>query len=326
MPAILIVDDADMDRKQAAKYLRGLQAKLTFASDGGDAWEQISRQPPDLIVTDLQMKPVGGMELLAKVRAEAPQIPVVVMTSRGSEETAVAALQLGAASYLPKRKLRQLLEETVQRVLGATRQRQLQHTLLEHRTRERVELQIENDLALVSPVVRLLTELGQDFGVFDGTRRIRISVAVEEAIVNAIVHGNLEVSSELREREDDEYHRLIEQRRKNAPWSSRKVRIVAEASPEMISYEICDSGPGFDLSTLKNPTDSENLLRNSGRGILLMRSFMDDVHYGQDGSQVRLIARRTETGEVDRVLNESGAADVHSINVTEPVRSGSLFA
>ena len=47
---------------------------------------------------------------------------------------------------------------------------------------------------------------------------------------------------------------------------------------------------------------------------------------GKTVRQVRLIARRTETGEVDRVLNESGAADVHSINVTEPVRSGSLFA
>ena len=61
------------------------------------------------------------------------------------------------------------------------------------------------------------------------------------------------------------------------------------------AFVIRDEGPGFDPRELPDPTDPTNLERPSGRGLLLMRTFMDDVSYNDDGNQVTLIKRRNSS-------------------------------
>ena len=59
------------------------------------------------------------------------------------------------------------------------------------------------------------------------------------------------------------------------------------------SFIIRDEGPGFDPSKLPDPTDARNLGKPSGRGLLLIRTFMDEVGYNPSGNEIRLIKRRT---------------------------------
>src|SRR4029078_2757919 len=89
---------------------------------GRQALEQLELHLPDLVVTDMMMPNMNGLELVSEVKEQYPMTPLILMTSQRSEEIAVQALQKGAASYVPKRALGSDLLETVERVLAASQE------------------------------------------------------------------------------------------------------------------------------------------------------------------------------------------------------------
>src|SRR5947207_707761 len=82
---------------------------------------------------------------------------------------------------------------------------------------------------------------------------MRIRVALDEAMNNAIQHGNLEASSELRELTGDDYYALLDERRNIAPYRDRKVYVTSRITPNQAEFVIRDEGPGFDASHLPDP-------------------------------------------------------------------------
>src|SRR5579871_512029 len=104
MPTVLVVDDSATDRLRAGGLLmENGDFETEYAVDGSDALLKIELHVPDLIITDMDMPELNGLELVAVVRKAYPLVPVVLMTARGSEELALQALRAGAASYVPKR-------------------------------------------------------------------------------------------------------------------------------------------------------------------------------------------------------------------------------
>ena len=71
------------------------------------------------------------------------------------------------------------------------------------------------------------------------------------------------------------------------------MRVVSQIDENEASFTITDEGPGFHLSEVPDPTADENLERPCGRGLMLIRAFMDEVSYNESGNQVRLVKRRT---------------------------------
>ena len=114
MPTVLVVDDSPIDRQLVGGLLKqDTDWTVTYAGDGAAALDSIRTSPPDIVVTDLQMPEMTGLELVIAVRKSFAQVPVVLMTGKGSEEIAVEALHAGAASYVPKRALATMLVDTV---------------------------------------------------------------------------------------------------------------------------------------------------------------------------------------------------------------------
>src|SRR5262249_19808846 len=75
------------------------------------------------------------------------------------------------------------------------------------------------------------------------------------------------------------------------PYRSRRVHVTARESPAEAVYVIRDEGPGFDPSKLPDPTDPANLERVTGRGLLLIRTFMDEVHHNPKGNEITMVNR-----------------------------------
>jgi anti-sigma regulatory factor (Ser/Thr protein kinase) len=121
---------------------------------------------------------------------------------------------------------------------------------------------------------------------------LRVGTALSEALRNAVDHGNLELSSSLREADDGSYEALRQRRQLEPPYRDRRVHVETVFSRTEARFTIRDEGPGFDPNSLPDPTDPENLLKPSGRGIMLMRTFMDDVTFNERGNEVTLVRHR----------------------------------
>lgn len=298
MTRVLVVDDSAVDRRLAGGILeKHPSIEIEYAENGADALAMIEERTPDLVVTDLQMPHLNGLELVEAVRSRHPLVPVILMTAHGSEEIAVRALEAGAASYVPKVRLGTDLLDTVDTVLSLSRADQRQEKLLSCMRQSESTFELENDASLIPPLVEYLQEQLSRMELCDETGRIRVGVALEEALLNALYHGNLEISTEqLREASSNllqnEGQDLVAERAAQPPYCERRIRLKTKITPEESVYVVEDDGPGYDPSTYASPDDPTSLERETGRGLMLMRTFMDRVEFNDRGNMVTLVKLR----------------------------------
>jgi anti-sigma regulatory factor (Ser/Thr protein kinase) len=226
------------------------------------------------------------------VKKQMPDLPVVLMTNQGSEDVAIQALEGSAAGYVPKRRLLQDLAGTVERVLAKTNHERQLSRVMRRITQQESTLVIENDAGLLVALAAQLRESVQTFWQCDEVQVLRIGMAIEEALINACYHGNLELSSSLRDQDDDLYQRLARERARQSPFAQRRVTVQFYCGLRSMRCTIRDEGPGFDPHLLPNPFSDESLIRSSGRGLTLIRSFMDEVRFNDRGNEITLFKRR----------------------------------
>jgi CheY-like chemotaxis protein/anti-sigma regulatory factor (Ser/Thr protein kinase) len=290
---VLVVDDSAVDRRVAGRLAeKQLPARVVYAADGVEGLALIATESPAVVLTDLQMPRLGGLELVEEVRQQYPLVPIVLMTADGSQEIAIQALQAGAASFVPKRNLVEDLTPTLQRVLAASQVDRRRQQFLASVTDFECRLALENDHALVPVLITHLQEYLLRMGLCDQHSRTRVGVALEEALSNGMYHGNLELSSDLRQDGGNAYHQLAQKRRHLAPYCDRRLHVHVHLTRDEGRFVIRDEGPGFDTSKLPDPTDPENLLRPSGRGLLLIRTFMAEARHNDSGNEITLVYRR----------------------------------
>lgn len=258
------------------------------AGDADAALDRLADDDFEVLVAEADA--IRG-DWVATVRERYPNLPVVLVTPHGrQDEGTVKALLLGAATFVPRDRLARDLVATVERIvaMSCVDEAPAVGALLAE-TRHRYVL--PNDRESLAPIVRHIQAELERFGVCDRPDRLRVAVAVEEALINAIVHGNLEVSSELRERADDAYERAIAERKAAAPYRDRRATLAAAYRPGEAAFAVADEGPGFNPAAVPDPTDPENLAKPHGRGLLLMRTFMDEVRHNAKGNEVTLVRR-----------------------------------
>lgn len=288
---ILVVDDSPVQLRIVGRLLEKSLTDLTvdYAANGTAAIEKVTSAKPDLIITDLRMPEMNGLELVKRIKSAGHEVPVILMTSFGNEQIAVQALQSGAASYVPKSLLDKRLIETVKSVLAASQSHFNRQRALSSLSFAESRYVLENDISLIAPLIAYLQEQMAIMRLFDDTQLTRIGVALQETLTNAIHHGNLELDSELRQEDEKNYYQLAEERRNQDPYRDRRVQMVTTLSPEEMRIVIKDDGPGFDPTAVRDPTDLINLDRIGGRGLLLIRAFMDIVNHNAQGNEVTMI-------------------------------------
>jgi len=289
MPTVLIVDDSELDRRLAAGLLENSSYEVSFAENGVKALAEIERQPPDLILTDLQMPQMDGLELVTYARINSPQIPIVLMTAHGSESIAAEALQCGAASYVAKSELAEKLLSTLDEIAALQRADRSYRRLVDCSTQTEFDFELPNDPSLIDPLVDLTQQMLRSLEICDPNGEIQIGVALEQVIQNAMIRGNLELDSEtLAAAADPEL--LIRERQSEAPFESRRVQVRLRMSRDEAVFEIHDEGQGFEHVQAQKSIESSADLRR--RGLVLMNTFMDEVEFQGNGSAVRMVKRR----------------------------------
>lgn len=292
MAHVLIVEDSPTQAAHIQILLEEAGFSVDLAGHGVEALSQIQRALPDLVVTDLEMPEMNGLELVEAVRKDFPALPVILMTAHGSEEIAALALRQGAASYVPKRRLAEDLVPTALRILLAALEDGTHSQLMHHLDTSEMVFVLGNDRALIKAVVDHCQQLLRCLPLADETDRLRVGLALEEALMNAYYHGNLEIGSALGKVDRQEYERLADERLGQAPFRDRQIRVSAKISRAEAVFVIRDQGPGFAVSQLPTASGVPDADCGSGRGAILMRTIMDEVTYNEAGNEVTMIKRR----------------------------------
>lgn len=278
MNHLLIVDDNPEHRELACRLAtQSASLYAEFASNGIEALEHLESATPLVVLTDLQMPEMDGLQLVRIMRHRYPTIPVVLMTAHGDEDIALEALVSGAADFISKHRLTLDLHHVLESVLGAVSGNH-RHEELNRRLRyKRLSYSIESDERLIAPLVDQLQQSASELGLIDRSEGVRMARCLAEALRNAIVHGG--ARDDARETE-----RLVE---------ALCVDVTAEFTNESASFVIRDYGPGFDPNSIVDPRQAPQcLLDNAGRGLTLIRLMMDEVSFNETGNEITLIKRK----------------------------------
>ncbi|HQX48715.1 MAG TPA: response regulator [Planctomycetaceae bacterium] len=287
MPTLIVVDDVATDRMRIAGLAsRWMDSTVLQASDGKTALQMIELHQPDIVLTDLHMPEMNGLQLVQEIREQYPYIPVILMTADGSEEIAAMALQQGAASYVPKRNLAQNLERTLQQVHVTARDSQIQPDILHQIQSTKTELLLYSERSSIRSTVGLLVNFLRCLPLGDETQRLRTGIAIEEAMLNAYYHGNFDVASAAGAT-PQKYDAIVAERAGDKDYALRRIFVSADITRERAIFVVRDEGKGFDpipfLSGRLKPLDDRH------RGIQLMATIMDELTYNAAGNEVTMI-------------------------------------
>lgn len=290
---ILVVDDSAVDRRIAGRILEKREdLHVEYARDGREALAVIEQCAPAVVLTDLQMPDLNGLELVQEIRQRYSSIPVMLMTAHGSEEIAMEALHAGASNYVPKRDLPRVLLDTLDRVLAVAQHAHRRERLMAYLQERTSYFRLGNEPELIGPLIHLCQQELDIAGFCDETTRTRVGIALTEALTNALYHGNLEVSSDLRQEDENVFYAEARRRRFETPYRDRTIHIRAMLNREVATYEIEDEGPGFDITRIDHPPNPEDIMRIGGRGLLLIRTFMDEVTFTPPGNRITMVLKR----------------------------------
>jgi DNA-binding NarL/FixJ family response regulator/anti-sigma regulatory factor (Ser/Thr protein kinase) len=287
----LIVSDSHVERT----FLRGVLEQewpgchVREVANAEDGLRAAQQEPPHLLLTDYGVAPLFGVCLVKKLHCSNPQLPVVVITASGCKQSAIEALQAGAASYVSKSTSRHELISVLTNVLALTQVERHPLRVIGCLANMDLRFEIGNDSSLVQPLVLYLQDQTRAMRVFDENELRQLGVALYETLTNAINHGNLELDSKLRQEDESVFHDLARSRQAKWPYCIRKVHVLASYTRQQVTFVIRDEGRGFNHVQVSDPTQVENLDRIGGRGLLLIRTFMDEVHHNECGNEITLV-------------------------------------
>ncbi|HEY7058599.1 MAG TPA: response regulator [Vicinamibacterales bacterium] len=269
MKKILVVDDDQTTRHLLRKVLTSAGFSAAVAKDGVDGLKALRARRYDLLLLDVWMPRMNGLELLAKLKAAKNRPRVVVMTSDEAPETLLKAVRERAFKYVHKPVDSLTLLQTVRAVLTAPEPPPVE--VVSARP-EWVELVVPCTREAAEHINTVVSELDSNL---DAEVRESIAYAFRELLLNAVEWGG----------------RLD---------PKRKVRISCLRCKRMLMYRIADPGPGFKIEELEHaaigqPSDDpikhmqireEKGIRPGGFGLMMVRASVDELIYNEKRNEV----------------------------------------
>lgn len=286
---ILVIDDEPLFLERLCSRLERRGFDVSSAGDGKTALELFLKSPVafDIILTDVKMPGIDGIQLLKQVRDNDYDTPVVVMSGYDDMKKSIEALRLGAFDYLTKPIRLDQLYTSLSKLESLLKNRQKIFELLS-RVQGEIKVEIPSKLRYTESVVAYARNQIEPVCQAHGINIFNVSLCLQEAVTNAIVHGNLEISSELKESSWEEFEALRKERENDPAYGERRITFRMKFDSSIMMFEVEDEGQGFDPATLPDFQDPSNLL-TFGRGIFYILTFMDEVKWDKGG---RLISMR----------------------------------
>jgi serine/threonine-protein kinase RsbW len=245
----------------------------------------------DLVVADLANATAADSKLVRTIHSRRTPVPLVVTTVPTDALTS-ELLRSGTADVLAFPFNDDALDETIEKA-------QTHHMLhgdslkVQPFLTERIEFVIPSRVEYLDGILNHISERLVKMRVIE-PESIDVIVALDEAIVNAIKHGN-------------------------GYDPGKHVRITAAIRRGEAHFEVTDEGEGFRMQDVPDPCAPENLLRTSGRGILLIRSTMDEVAYNERGNSLTMVKRSASAEQNTRARDRNRPVAGAESNESQPL-------
>ena len=297
---ILVVDDEEVIRYSLQKKLSRLGYKVVSMEKAEDVLYLLKNgEKIDLIITDIKLRKMDGIELLRRIHGLDEPIPVLIITGHGNVEDAIRALRYGASDFIRKPFDINEVASSVRVILDRKHEKKIAESFARYVEYEKGSYSIPIDDSITNAISYHLTKNLVPAGLCNNTTAENISLALQEAISNAMYHGCLEIPSSIRDEHGIKgYNEEISRRKFDERYKNRAVTISYELNRDFVEYIIEDDGPGFNYNTLPDPRDPDNFFKNSGRGLLIIRIHMDEVNWNEKGNRLSLRKYRVDRNEV----------------------------
>jgi len=225
----------------------------------------LDRNPANCVLVDLSAGD-SAITCIARVRERFPLMPILALAKDAEVGDIKKAIKQGANHFVPAPEEPSNLIGTLSRLLNF-RMEHLRYIKVVPYIKSTFEAIIPSEIELLGGIVYFLTEEMFKHGII-GLQQINVKVALVEAVTNAMEHGNKLDSSKV-------------------------VKIQASFTSDQAVIDIIDEGDGFDLDALPNPVEKKNLFLTRGRGVFMMRQFLDEVEFHAPGNHVTVVKKRT---------------------------------
>lgn len=263
---ILIIDDHDDMATSLEEVFAASGHAVRVVGNREDALAIDDIERYDLVVTDLDVVP-RGEEL--GTNGHAPIcLPEHIIANVGEH---VKAFKICAANFRRDEFNEDELKSLVATILDY-KIRYVDKIDYVQDLHENIQFELPSAISLMSIVLEYLMKRVEKLGVIK-PERSNLFVALDEAFVNAVKHGNKFDAQKL-------------------------VRITAEVSNKEARFTIEDEGEGFDVNSIPDPLDPENLFKTSGRGVLFIYNIMDEVKYNDRGNRLTMVKKSETTSDV----------------------------
>ncbi len=290
---VLVVED-DPDVRLLLQTLVAEEGHtVEVAVDGAAGLDAFWQFRPDLVLSDIKMPRMDGLELLESIRAEDSDVLFAILTGFGSEEYAVRALRHGANNYLQKPIDDTDIIPLVQKYAAVIQDRTVDVEIHEMFVVRACTLELENCLEIIPRVAdRLLRET---CGAIKRADQLGVRLGLVELLLNAVEHGNLGISYEQKGHSlttMDGLGALCRERLSDPALAARRVTVHFKMDATACEWVIVDEGAGFEWKALPDATEGVGLFEAHGRGILLSRIQFDTLEYQGPGNIVRVVKWR----------------------------------
>lgn len=256
---ILIIDDHDDLATSLEEAFSHIGHSVTVFETREDAIENGNVESFDVVITDLNIdkRPEQALDNNGPVcfpHIEADTGPGQVLK----------AFKICAANY----RREDFDEEELKNVVATVLDYKIRYVDTQETVREMlesIEFELPSAISLMHIVLEYLLKRVEKLGAVD-PEQTNLFTALDEAFVNAVKHGNKYDSQKL-------------------------VRITAEISKKEARFTIEDEGEGFDVNSIPDPLDPQNLFKTSGRGVLFIYNIMDEVVYNERGNRLTMVKR-----------------------------------
>ncbi len=296
-PVVLIVDDNPAIASSLCSILKLHNFEVDTALNGSDAFRKIRSRSYDVVLCDIEMPGMSGLDFLESVRKETHPVEVILMTGYLDPDYYVRAIRLGAADFINKPFETQHLMHSITRILERNRSRENSEQLLQRLEKAELNCVINPGGFFLHGITKAFSHFMQFNLKLPENLLSELLICVDEMLNNALIHGTLGLTSLQRNTDHRQMQELIAQKLAIPEIAAKRIRVYITL--DQIASTICirveDDGEGFDHERWLKFVGADTKLNmdEHGRGLAMLYHLADTLTFFDGGRSVQ-ICRKLE--------------------------------